>query len=331
MATNQPEQSSNRSEITQLLIKVVGALGGGAVIFYTLGFIVVQTYVYKNELGGMFWFTNEFYGDAGAKLLLAMVRASLLAFYVFLPILFLLLFLIPREKNLKRSPSGELLLSQKQWIKIFSLLCVLVLIYYFVLSFGELKKLSVPSKAIATLFGNPTNHSSPRVQQSLAFFTLVTPMLVALGVFLYRFRGCFKSDSKSRACYQIALVISLVLLIIVPIAYGLHLYDWKIVPIREPHIIEKLMHKDKEETRSSELWLLGKFGDQYLFFKKVQAKGRTSEEGVIEVLDADQVKYLNFDLLRVQSAEYFSDHIQWVHVSVVKLNSAEQILQKSLE
>jgi hypothetical protein len=72
----------DKPTLTQLLIRAAGALGGGAVVFYVLGFTVVQTYVYKNELGGMFWFTNAFYGDAGAKFLLEMIRAPLLAFYV---------------------------------------------------------------------------------------------------------------------------------------------------------------------------------------------------------------------------------------------------------
>jgi len=70
----------------QHLLKFVGALGGAAVVFYAIGFTVVQTYVHRHQLGSVFLFTDEFYRDAGAVFLLDMIRAPILGFYIFIPL-----------------------------------------------------------------------------------------------------------------------------------------------------------------------------------------------------------------------------------------------------
>jgi hypothetical protein len=322
-----------------LLIKVFGLLGGGAVVFYVLGFIVVQTFIYKNEIEGMFWFTNEFYRDAGAKFLLEMVRAPLLAFYVFLPYLLILFFLVPKKENLEKAssanesslvagnenstelPSEQGTLAVKQWMKVTSLVIIMALTYAIALSFDYLIGKEGVSKFITNVFPNPTNYPSPVIQQSLAFFSMVMPIVIALALFLYHFRGRLLAGSKSRIAYQVTFVAYLLFLTIVPIAFGFHLYDWKIVPVEEPQVISNLISEDKPQT-SLRLWLLGRFGDKYLFFKKTGIKAR----GVVEVFDEEQIKFLNFDpkradSLRAQMEESFDPSI---------LNKGKKLLNQSL-
>lgn len=64
----------------QNLTKTLTIFGGGAAPFYAIGFTVVKTYTYKAGLGGMFWFTKEFYIDAGVLMLLLPSENNLLLF-----------------------------------------------------------------------------------------------------------------------------------------------------------------------------------------------------------------------------------------------------------
>ena len=306
------------------LIKIAGLLGGGAAIFYILGFTIVQTFTYKNELEGMFWFTKEFYTDAGAKFLLEMVRAPLLAPYIFLPYLCLLLMLVPKKSNLEfdRSSDGNAsasdeqalnvnqsskgTLARKQWIKISALLFFVVLAYCFTLYFDKLMEQIRFNTIISNIFPNPTDNPSPNVKHSLAFFSFVMPLVISLGIFLCFFYGRLAPNSKSRNIYYVVLVTYILFISIIPITFGFHLYDWKIVPVKDTHMIRKLLPEYEQHNMASRMWLLGKFGDKYLFFKKEGIEAR----GILEAFDDDHVTYLNFDpkradSLRAQMAEGF--------------------------
>jgi len=289
----------------------------------------------------MFWLTKEFYGDAGAKFLLEMVRAPLLAPHVFLPYLFLLFILVPKKENLENAPSGnesplvpekenpkklpseQGTLAIKQWVKVSSLVFIMLLTYFFTLYFDNLIGSDVISGFIGKVFPNPTNYPSPMVQQSLAFFSIVMPMVFAFALFLYQFHGRLLEGSKSRTMYQMVFMAYLLFLTVVPIAFGFHLYDWKIVPIKEPQIIKNLISEDEQQAASLRMWLLGRFGDKYLFFKKAGIETR----GVVEAFDEDQIKYLNFDpkradSLRVQMEESFD---------ISFIDEGEELLNQSLE
>ena len=103
--------------MAQSFIKILGVVGGGAVVFYTFGFIVVQSYIHSIGLEGMFWFTEDFYEDAGAKFFLTLIGTSLLAFYMFLPFLVGLFFLLPKEKDIPPTGPLEDVLKERAFLK----------------------------------------------------------------------------------------------------------------------------------------------------------------------------------------------------------------------
>lgn len=318
--------------LQQPIVKIIAALGGGAAIFYAIGFTIVQTYIHKYNLDGMFWITKEFYIDAGSKFFLDMVRSPLLVPYIFLPYLIILYLLIPKRENLREMVSLEkFAFSLKQWIKFLCLMVLMLGTYVFALSYGGILKNEALIKLVHNLIIDPTGVQSAKLQQSFIFFTLVTPMVVALGILIYRFYGLLEPGSESRILYSIACIFYLAFLAIVPITYGLHIYGWKMVPIKEPQIIVNLLSKG--ETKASladEIWLLGQFGNKYLFFKTEKAEVK----GIIVFIDEEKIDHLDFD---PRKSECLTDVMERMARGDSKkqqdkqfLKNAEAILQKSL-
>ncbi len=284
----------------QVLTKVFGTLGGAAVVFYAVGFVAVQSYAYRNGFEGMFWLTNEFYRDAGAKFLLESVRAPLTAWYLVFPYVGLLYVLIPEGNTLRVQPRRGQRLSVRQMIQTAALVAVMALTYLIVLSYGDILGNRHVVRLIDVLFRDPTNAASPEPKQALAFFTLVVPITVAVAAFLYRFRGCLKSGASSREVYGFVLVAYLVFLAIVPIAYGMHLYDWKTVPVKEPRALGEHYAEAAASGAGAEMWLVGEFGSRYVFLRKDRYTG----EGIIEAVDTKDIKHLPLDLTRSGSLKY---------------------------
>lgn len=56
--------------LVQKLTKAVMILGIGTAIFYTVGFAILNTYIRRVGLEGMFWSTKEFYVNTGANFVL---------------------------------------------------------------------------------------------------------------------------------------------------------------------------------------------------------------------------------------------------------------------
>lgn len=284
----------------QSLTKVFGALGGAAVVFYAIGFVAVQSYTYRNGFEGMFWLTNEFYRDAGAKFLLESVRAPLTAWYIVFPYIGLLYVLIPEGDTLRVQPRRGQRLSVRQMMQTAALVAVMAVTYLAVLSYGDILGNRIVTKLIDALFQDPTNATSPEPKQALAFFTLVVPVTVAVAAFLYRFRGCLKRGAPSREVYGFVLVAYLVFLAIVPIAYGMHLYDWKTVPVKEPRALGERYAEMATAGTGAEMWLVGEFGGRYVFLRKDRLTG----EGIIEAVDTKEIKHLPLDLTRSGSLKY---------------------------
>lgn len=326
--------SSKTSQDYWAMLQPILKIGGGAVLFYVFGFTIVQTYIYRNRLEGMFWLTKEFYIDAGGKFLLEMVRAPLLAFYIFIPYLILLYLLIPKKENLKDLISSlnelkaRMLKSRKsksrkpkyhfgQWVRLFSLIALAIGTYLFALYYEKVLDNNIFRELIYILFINPTNKQYPNLRQSLAFFSLVTPMIVALAILMHRLHGL----PKSGIAYYMVMILCLAFFAIIPIAYGFYIYDWQLVRIKEPKIIEKLVPKEKQKTTSACYWLLGRFGDEYLFFKK---EGNEME-GVIESFDKEDIKYLNFN---VKESDSLREQMALVKITDKKLEkNAEKSIQ----
>ena len=289
----------------QNITKTLAIFGGGAALFYTIGFTIVKTYTYEVGLDGMFWFTKEFYIDAGASFLLEMVRAPLMSPFLFLAYLLLLMSLLPKEKNLLlfeedgNTVANKEVSSRKNLlrIKLLTIFLLLLATFLYAINYDNLLGNTFFLEFIGYVTLNPANKSFSDTHKSLLFFSFVMPMIIAFGILLYRLRLCFSGGHKNRLFYQIAAVIYIVFFAIIPISYGLHLYDWKLVPVKDPGIFDELSSQVKGESYNApgegnlKIWLLGRFGDKYLFFTKNGENG----DGVIEVINEGKIRRLNFD------------------------------------
>lgn len=288
----------------QLIAKVLGGVGGVAVVFYAIGFVAVQSYVYRHGFEGMFWLTNEFYRDAGAKFLLETVRAPLTAWYLVFPYVWLLYLLVPRGNELNVQPGPGRTMSHGQAIQTLTLLGVMAITYLVVLSYGDILGNWYVAEAIAFLFRDPTNAASPEPKQGLAFFTIVVPVIVAGAIYLHRFQDSLKRGAPSREAYGFFLIAYVVLLTVVPIGYGMHLYDWKTVPVKEPQMLGASFRdagpNPETGSRGSDVWLVGEFGNRYVFLRKSRATG----ERIIEAVMTADIKRLPLDLTRSGSLKY---------------------------
>lgn len=297
--------------MTQTTIKIIGIFGGGTVMFYTLGFTVVRTYMHKIGLEGMFWLTKEFYVDAGANFLLEMISAPLLTPHIFFIYLILIFLLLPREKKLvalnsttKKGLSGAAISSiRKQRIKLSVLLVIIVVTGLFASQYEILMGKIWFAKMINTMVLDPTESELSTAKKSLAFFSFVSPLIIVMSTFLYRYFGALRESPRVKLLYQLTAVISLVFMALIPISYGLHLYDWKLVPIKDPQIISNVIERERGveapdmDNANLRIWLFGNFDDKYFFFTKRGLSG----EGSIDVIDEDKINLLNFDPYRANS------------------------------
>ncbi len=297
--------------MAQTVFKVLGIFGGSTVLFYTLGFTIVRTYMHKIGLEGMFWLTKEFYVDAGANFLLEMISAPLLTPHIFFIYLILLFLLLPREKKLvalnstaKKGLSGSAISSiRKQRIKLSVLLAVIVATGLFANQYEYLMGKIWFARMINTMVLDPTKAELSTAQKSLAFFSVVSPLVIVLSTFLYRYYGALKENPRIKLLYQLTAVIYAVFIALIPISYGLHLYDWKLVPIKDPLIISNVIARERgvdahdKVDASLRIWLLGQFDNKYFFFTKKGLSG----EGTIEVVNENKISFLNFDPYRANS------------------------------
>lgn len=292
------KMQTTTSSIEQLtLVKTVGLLGGIVGVFYALGFAVVQSYVYKNGFEGLFWFTNEFYRDAGGNFLLEMIRTPLLAPHIFLPFLFVLLLLLPKTENLMVQKNEGSVMSPKQWIKMGVLSSIVIVVYFSVLLFDYYGYTVFFTNLIDNIFMGGSESYLIDTKRSLFFFCLTTPLAISLTVFLYRFRDCLKAGSRSRSVYGMLFMAYLIFLTIVPIAFGMHLYDLKLVAVKEPQLLPGYAEKFTGGSSSHKVWLLGEFRNKYIFF----TKSGYMKQGLIETFDIDQIKTLKLDPNRAAS------------------------------
>lgn len=271
------------------LTTIISVLGGCAALFYAIGFTTVQSYVYKYPLDGMFWFTSEFYRDAGAKFLLEFVRTPLVAWYVFFPYLIALYQLVPREDKLRLAPAGNRPALASQWIKVTVLGVILVLTYVAALAFDVVLGTGIGTDVIALLFAHIGDGDAWLTSRSLAFFTLTAPVVIVSASFLWRYRGCLAvNGGANRRIYELMLAGYLVFLAILPIAYGFHLYDWRIVPVRDPAALAAQAGATERGPAGMQAWLLGEFGGKYVFLTKTSALS----PGVLEAVAASEIKHL---------------------------------------
>jgi hypothetical protein len=278
-------ESAGMSQFTTIL----GVFGGCAAVFYAVGFTTVQSYVYKYPLDGMIWFTSEFYRDAGAKFLLEFVRTPLVAWYVFFPYLIALYQLVPRGDRLRLARTGNDPVLAAHWVGVTALGAMLVLTYAVALQFDAVLGSRFGADAIALMFARVGNGDVMVTASSLAFFTLTAPVVIVGAAFLWRYRGCVTlNGDANRRTYGLVAAAYLVYLAILPISYGFHLYDWRIVPVQNPTSSDSGLRVAENAPASFQAWLLGEFGGKYVFL----AKAGPFAPGVLEAVAVSDVKHL---------------------------------------
>jgi hypothetical protein len=285
-------------------IKLLGLLGGGAVIFYTVGFVTVQSFLHRNGYEGMFWLTTEFYRDAGAKFLLELVRAPLMAWYFFFPYMAVLyLWLVPAPGNLLGPVEMGPVWRNRNLLRCLGLVAVIAVTYIFALTYDTLLVNKSFANLVDTVFFDPTGERAQQYKQSLAFFSTVTPLILVVAVFLHRFRDALKSHLWDRGAYQLVALSFVVFLAIVPIAYGMHLYDWRTVAVKDPRALGG-RYSDPSQA-PARMWMVGEFGGRYVFLRE----DRSSTRKVFDSVASKDITHLNLDLRDSASLKYLlSDH-----------------------
>lgn len=299
------EQANEYHDMTQKITKTLSIFGGGAALFYVIGFTVVKTYVHSIGLDGMFILSKEFYIDAGGSFLLEMVRAPLLMPHVFFAYLFLLYLLIPKvEKLTKSTISGRDIdertvynFNFKQWFEMSLLFLLVLLTIPIILRYASVNTDLTYAFYRGGLIFDYAWEKNISDNYSLMFFIVVTPLTIISGLFSYRFRNISWRDSKSKWTYTYFLITYVVFLVIIPISYGYHVYDWKLVPIKDPTVVQSIIKGEEETTQimsdefPEQIWLLGKFSDRYFFFAKTGYFG----DNVIQFVNANRITHLTFD------------------------------------
>lgn len=301
--------------IEKNLLPVIAVLGGGAVIFYVLGFAIVQSFVSTVDLAGMFVFSDQYYVDAGASFIFEAIRVPLMAPHLFFPYLLLLFFLIPKKQNLipknkKEENTGssgdsddsyEIELSKKQWSKLSLLLPLMCLTVVYLLWYDWISHTGIYTNIARSRFLSLIyDIQQDSTTRSVLFFTILLPVVLVVSYFLYHCRKVGKSDSYSSFAYRSALIIHIVFLGMIPLSYGTHLYDMTIIPIDEPEI-EKMLFGSQKETdgcidSTQNAWFLGRFDDNYYFFTKRVLDGSDEEKVDINIatLAVKKVEQMNF-------------------------------------
>jgi hypothetical protein len=290
-------------------IKILGAVGGAAVVFYAVGFVTVQSFLFRNGYEGMFWITNEFYRDAGAKFLLEMVRAPLTAWYFFLPYLALLyLLFVPRRDNLNFAEEAwpERLLHNAQCV---GLIIAMAGTYVVALNYGDCLGYKPFATLISRVFIDPTGGASESLKQSLAFFCIVMPMSLTVAVFLFKFYGALRPGSAARGWYHFTALSFVVYLAVIPISFGMHLYDWKIVAVKDPRALGE--RYAAPHSIPSQMWFVGEFGGRYLFLRQ----DASSPRRIFDSVDVKEIKQLNIDLRDTGSLKYLIETLNTQNVN----------------
>ena len=296
----------------QQATKVLGIFGGGAVLFYAIGFTVVKTYIAEIDLDGMIWFTREFYVDAGASFLLEIINAPYENPLIFLPYVLVLYLLVPK-KSIEPKSVKEAVLGRVQIAKLSVLSTVTMGTLLFIYVYGTIKS--------GTSTFDPTELFIYLIIRGIiasgdaesVFFTFTIPLAIVLGVFLYRFRGLLKGAKVDRMIHQGAVVVYVVYLMYLPIFYGKYIYDWQLSELKDHEIVERILSGGEKSaaidfgtsdlysalnmiysaqaTVHRHIWLIGEFGDNYYFLTKVGLYGNA----VIEIIDTGLLDRLNLD------------------------------------
>lgn len=306
------EDQDRFEKLVQQIGSTLAALGSAVAVFYALGFLVVQCFINSADVAGMFWFSREYYEEAGGKFLVEIVRTPLMKPAFFVLYLAFLVYLIPGQEAFSKVSSeggfGKKIteIYRQNRIKAGFFLSITTVTYFFVAYFDRWAGSRFFVDYVMPVFF--WSQDTPSEQKSaLLFFSLTVPVVFALAVFI---RRLFK-NSASKGRLGAAVFLYILFVSILPISYGRYLYDIKAVPINNPKRMYELSNIKSDLSNASKMWFLGRFGGKYLFLRKDNlitdpkadihtiALGRT--EGVVESLNEADVKNMNFTLERADS------------------------------
>lgn len=315
---NKLEQTAEATDSAlnpETLLTFLKVLAGTAVLFFVVGFAIVQTYLTEHKLEGMVWLSQEFYMRAGGRFLLDAIKSPFFGAPVFFPLVVLLFFALGlRRSRIQENLSCGHLLTRKQLIKLVGL-GVLLMVVILIELVPELLFEGWLSSFVTTRLFNIPNSSFALTSQTVAFFCITLPVLIASGCSIYALYRNLpdvreydeededqkekkkKRDDISRLAYHLIAVMFACALVYLPISYGQYIYDWRVTPIVYAGLSNDsgdLLETPIEDGNVGErrLYLLGEFNDKYVFVRTTQE----GPEGKVETFVSSEIHRLVFDV-----------------------------------
>jgi hypothetical protein len=277
---------------------VLKYLGAAAFVFIVLGYAIVQVFLSKHQLEGMFWLSQEFYTRAGWRFVLDVVKSPFFGAPIFFGLLLILAyFLKPKKKNIEKIVKDGGALKAKQFAKMGALALLLSLTILFEL-FPDKVLNGVLSGVVTTRLFNIPGGSSPYLNVTVAFFCLTLPILIMSGVSAISLRPVVRATDSplTHNLFRTLMAIFACALVYLPISYGQNIYDWHVAPLvyageikGDGNRLELPDAIDGSQDRS--VFLLGEFDDKYVFLRV------TSEntQGILESVESSNLQRLIFD------------------------------------
>lgn len=286
------------------LIAAAAALLAPTAIFYAAGYIVIQTYVVAVRVNATFWFTEHFYREAGASLLLAAIGAAVLLPHVLVPLAAALMLLFPaaagpgwRDRVWARAAAAGIGLSPRLRRRLFMtilLLAVAAVWTLFALAHPTGLPVSRQAWAAARLLftdqwifpawfvGNLDVAKALRYPTAV-LFALAVPVLAALAALAFcALRDCARARAAPPAAPPaprpvaalLWLVATLVFGSYVAIGYGAFFFDVGAVPLVDAQKCRPVAAGgDKVEGGGAgargeiiDCYLLARFDERYILF-----------------------------------------------------------------
>jgi hypothetical protein len=250
-------------DVVGLIKLLIGALAPAAV-FYAFGYTITRAYVVSTGLQASFWFTENFYREAGARFLLDIVVAMALLPHLFIPLSALLLVLLPGEVPARwrgwfadlshRVGFAKVVVLREAAFALLVLLAVSAIVFVLIdcgahscATLRDAPRWLFTSSWLLTEAEDKWLVQQPSLFPMVIFLSLAVPTTLTLGVWAYRIlmggpstaadpKCSPKIDAKAgtvETAHPIAafLVAStfVVLTFYIPIAYGAYFYDFVVV------------------------------------------------------------------------------------------------------
>lgn len=273
-------------------------LGGLAVLFSVVGYLIIMTFIKSMGLAEMFWITNQFYISASATFLLDMVLACLslptiiLGAVLYKSVTWAGAGIFPGQSNENFKPYRRL----GSYAVVALILAGAGLYSYY---FDGIRDFSIFDSYISrnlmklAIFAPGGYNFNVRFETAAVYFSIIVPFFFAIGVFIY------KNISKKREIRRWALgTIILASTIFMSAVYGYHIYDWQMLPIRPSEKSNYTWPEDDERA-----WLLNHSLGKYIIVRQKEVRQEESAGMEISPYMSTIARHLTIDV--VDSREAF--------------------------